>query len=276
MYVGIDVGGTKTIVASLNNEGVIKDKKLIPTDNDYDKFLGDIKSILAEFDEQEYEAGGIGVPATVLNRKDGIALKFGNLHWKNVAIQRDIEQLTHCPIVVENDAKLAALSEAMLLKDKYKTVLYITISTGIGFGFVNNSIIDQNFGDGGGRTLLLEFKNKIMPWEDFASGRAIVNRYGKKAKDISDKNDWQDISRNIAKGVIELIAMLEPEVIVIGGGVGNYFEKFGKYLESDVKKYHIPLIKMPDIIKAQRPDEAVIFGCYDLAKQVYPHARINS
>jgi predicted NBD/HSP70 family sugar kinase len=172
--------------------------------------------------------------------------------------------------VVENDAKLAALSESRLLKDKYSVVLYITVSTGIGIGLVVDGKIDTNVGDGGGRALLLEHKGKMMSWEDFASGRAIVERYGKKAADITDEGTWRAIARDLAKGFIQLIAMLEPEVIVIGGSVGVYFDKYGKLLTEEIKKYHVPLLSMPVIKQAGRPEEAVVYGCYDLASQGYP------
>jgi glucokinase len=112
----------------------------------------------------------------------------------------------------------------------------------------------------------------MTPWEDFASGRAIVERYGKKAKDIHDEKTWKEISRELAKGFIELIAMTQPEVIVVGGGVGHYFDRFKDILKAEIEKYEIPLVKLPVLLAAQRPDEAVIYGCYDIAKQVYPHA----
>ena len=64
---------------------------------------------------------------------------------------------------------------------------------------------------------------------------------------------------------------MQPEVIVIGGGVGTYFDRFGKILAAEIKKYKIPLVKQPVLRQAQRPEEAVVFGCYDLAKQEFAH-----
>jgi predicted NBD/HSP70 family sugar kinase len=204
------------------------------------------------------------MPATSIDREHGIGKAFGNLPWINAPIQHDVTAILKCPIVVENDAKLAALSEAMLLKDRFKTVLYVTVSTGIGYGLVKSGVIDTTVGDGGGRTILLEHNGKMMPWEDFASGR--------KAMDIKDEPTWKKISSDLAKGFIELIAVTQPEVIVIGGGVGNYFDRFSKFLKDDIDKYAIPIIDMPLLIEAKRPDEAVVYGCYDLAKQVYSNA----
>ena len=271
MYVGVDIGGTKILVAVLDEHGVIKESAKFPTPPKYDDYLDQLAKTIAGFEHQEYKAGGIGMPVTVFDREHNRAISFGNIPWKNVDVGPDTEALLGCPLVVENDAKMAALSEAMLLKHKYKSVLYITVSTGIGLGLVVNGEIDKSVGDGGGRAILLEHQGKMMSWEDFASGRAIVERYGKRAADITDTETWTKISRDLAKGMIELIAIMQPEVIVIGGGVGTYFDRFGKILAAEIKKYKIPLVKQPVLRQAQRPEEAVVFGCYDLAKQEFAH-----
>jgi glucokinase len=269
MYLGVDIGGTKTLVAALDEQGVIKQRAKFPTPEDYQDFLAELETAIAGFGKPDFKAGGVGIPAVVIDRKHGRGISFGNLPWRDVPMQADVERLCGCPVAVENDTKLAGLSEAMLLKDKYQAVLYITVSTGIGFALVTDGAVNLSIGDGGGRTLLLEHKGKMMSWEDFASGRAIVERYGKKAKDITDKATWQVISRDLAQGLIQLIAITQPEAIVIGGGVGRYFEHYGKLLASELNKYALPLITMPVLLGAQRPEEAVIYGCYDLAKQVY-------
>ena len=273
MYVGVDIGGTKTLVATLDGNGVIIERAKFPTPDNYDEFLVQLDHTLDGFKARDFLVGGLGMPVTVFDRDHGRALSFGNLPWKNVAVQHDVERICGCPMATENDAKLAGLSEAMLLKDKYDKVLYVTISTGIGVALIDNQIIDINLGDSGGKALLIEHRGKLVPWESFASGHAIVERYGKKAMDITDKATWTVIARDLSKGLIELIALAEPEVIVIGGSVGSYFERYGALLTAELKKYDLPLITIPKIVGAQRPEEAVVYGCYDLARQVYPHAR---
>jgi predicted NBD/HSP70 family sugar kinase len=272
MYVGVDVGGTKTLVAVLDGHGVITEQIKFPTPRNYDEFVRELASAAKSFKQQEFAAGGIGIPATVLDRKHGVGVNFGNLSWQNVPVQQDAERIFDCPFVVENDAKLAGLSEAMLLKDKHARVLYITISTGIGIALINDLAIDTNIGDGGGKVLLMEHKGKMVSWESFASGHAIVERFGKRAEDIHDEATWKVIAHDLAKGFIELIALTEPEIIVVGGSVGTYFDRYGRLLEAEIKKYHVPLVQLPKLMGAQRPEEAVVYGCYDLAKQEYPHA----
>lgn len=272
MYLGVDIGGTKTLVAVLDDGGVITEQRKFLTPDNYDVFLQELRQAIHSFTEQEFRAGGIGMPVTVYDREHGRAVSFGNLSWRNVSVQHDVERLSHCPMATDNDAKLAGLSEAMLLKHKYDKVLYITVSTGIGIALIDQGKIDENIGDGGGRPLLLEHRGKLVPWESFASGRAIVERYGKKAKDITSETTWHAIARDLAQGLIALIALTEPEVIVIGGSVGTYFNRYGILLAEELKRYKLPLVPMPPVLGAQRPEQAVIYGCYDYAKQVYPHA----
>lgn len=269
MYLAIDVGGTKTLVAVLNEHGVIKEKIKFPTPENYKDFLKQIKTSITEFNCQDYKAAGVGIPVSLFDRKRGVAINFSNLPWKNVSVAKDLRPILGCPTVVENDAKLAALSESRLLKDRYNKVLYVTISTGIGFGLIVDNQIDPNIGDDGGASLLIEHQGKTIPWEKFASGQAIYKKYGKKASEIEDQATWKTISRNIARGLITLLSITEPDIIVIGGGVGTHFKKYGDLLQAEVKKFDLPLLRIPPIIGAQRPEDAVIYGCYDYAKEKY-------
>ena len=275
MYVGVDIGGTKTLVAVLDEQGVIIERSKFPTSHDYATFLSDLSAALENFKTKNFVAGAAGITSPSFDREHGIGINFSNLPWRNASVRQDIEEICHCPIAVENDAKLAGLSEAMLLKDSYTKVLYVTVSTGIGIALVVNGVIDTSIGDGGGRTIMLEHDGKMTPWEDFAGGRAIVARYGKKAEEITDEATWKAICVDLAKGFIHLIALIQPEVIVIGGSVGTYFDRYGDLLKTEIEKYQIPLIKLPDFIEAKRPDEAVVYGCYDLAKQTFSHAKTH-
>jgi predicted NBD/HSP70 family sugar kinase len=271
MYVGVDIGGTKTLLAVLDEHGVIKEQKKFPTPKNYDNFILELKHTLTQLDHQDFRAGSVAIPGNV-DRKHGRGIKLGNLGWKNFNIQHDAEKVFNCPIAIENDAKLAGLSEAMLLKDKYDKVAYFTFSTGIGYSLINNREIDTSLGDGGGKHMLLPYKGKLVGWETLVSGRAIVERFGKMAKDINDQETWHKIVRDMAAGMVQVFAVMEPEVAVIGGSVGTYFDRYGDLLRKELKKYELPLLKMPHVQAAQRAETAVVYGCYDYAKQVYGHA----
>lgn len=263
----IDIGGTKTLLATLGDEGVIVEQHKFPTPKDYDELLKEINQGLATFKNKEFQAGGVGLPGHI-DRQRGISLGSPHVGWGNVPLQADCEKIFQCPFVIENDANMAALSEAMLHKD-HETVLYFTISTGIGTGVVRNQKIEPALIKSEGGHIMLPYKDQLVNWEDFASGRAIYERLGKKAADITDEADWKTIARNLSLGFFEHIAILQPDLVVVGGSVGAYFDRYGKYLVAELKKYEIPLVPIPEIIQAQRPEEAVIYGCYDLARQAY-------
>lgn len=271
MYLGIDIGGTKTLVGLLDENGVIVNEHKFDTPKDYKDFLSELKVYIASFDKQDYSAAIVAVPAITIDRKNGIASNFGNLPWPKVNIADDVETLVNCPVAIENDAKLAGLSESMLLKGQYSRVLYLTISTGIGFAFINNLDIDTNAGDAGGRTIMLEHGGKIVVWESFASGKSISQRFGRVAKEINDENTWRIIVKDILKVLIQLIAIFQPEIVVIGGSVGKYFEKYEKILNEELEKYELPMLDLPKVIGAQRPDNAVVYGCYDYARKKFNH-----
>ena len=267
MYLGIDIGGTKTLIASLDGRGVIQESVKFPTAQDYGTFLNDLARSVVTLSSKEFAACGIAVPGR-LDTKKQIGIVFGNLPWRNVHLKSDIHRMIRCPIVLENDANLAGLSEAMLLKDKYSRVLYITISTGINIGFIVNQHIDSDIAPEAG-DIVMERHGKLETWEHFASGKAIVRRFGKRASDINDETTWRKIVHDFALGIADLIAIVQPEVIVIGGSVGVYFEKYGKFLKEALRQFETPLTPTPPIVKAGRPDQAVVYGCYDLARQVY-------
>lgn len=264
MYAGIDIGGSKTLAASLDDHGVILQQIRFETPKLYSNFLLQLADAFSQINAKDFLAGGVGAPGSI-DRAHGRGISFGNLGWRDIPLVADIEHTLHCPVVIENDAKLAALSEAMLVKDSYSKVLYVTVSTGIGMGLVVNGIIDTAFGDGGGRTMLVERGDKLVPWESFASGHAIVERFGKMAKDIDDRKTWEIIARDLTTGFLELIALTQPDIVIIGGSIGTHFKKYGALLTADLKKYETPLFTIPPIIGAGRPEEAVVYGCYDLA-----------
>lgn len=268
MYVGIDIGGTKTLVAALTNEGTIHEAVKFPTPPEYDDFLKELRATLSNMTTKDFRAGAIGAPGTI-DHKRGMFKRGGNLQWHDLHLQHDIERIAHCPMLLENDAKLAGLSEAMLLKDKHAKVLYITISTGIGCGFIVDQKIDPTMADIEPGQMMLQRGDKVVKWESFASGKAIFERYHQKASEIEDPAIWKAVVQDLTLGFIDLLAIMQPNVIVVGGGVGHYLEKYHDLLVEELKKYATPLVPIPPIVKAQRPEEAVVYGCYDLARSVY-------
>ena len=272
MHVGVDIGGTKTLVAVLDANGVIVESDKFPTPKVYDEFLKALEQTVEQFTNQDYLSAGIAVPGR-LDRHAGTVISLGNLPWHNEPIQADCEAILNCPVVVENDAKMAGLSESMLNLDA-STILYVTVSTGIGTSVIHDQKLDPSMLNSEGGQMMIPFKGKLTTWESFASGRAIAEKFGKKAADIdpSDTETWRYIAHNLSVGIFELITVVEPGLIIVGGSIGTYFNNYGELLIAELKKFETPMVPIPRIIQAKRPEEAAVFGCYDLAKQVFPYA----
>lgn len=268
MYLCADVGGTKTLLAAFSDEGKLSKEIRFETSQDYSQFLKNFKSNLDQLDITDFKAGGIAIPG-IVNRQEGIGLNFGNLPWKNILIQADIERLITAPVLLENDAKAGALYEAVKLNNDFKRVLYITIGTGIGIGLVINGALSNAISDSGAHDLIIDYHGKHESWENIASGHAIVEQFGKRAEEITDEQSWKTIARNISIGCIDLIALTIPDVVIFGGGISVYFDRFANYLKEELIRYETPLTLMPPIKQASKPEEAVIYGCFELVKQKY-------
>jgi predicted NBD/HSP70 family sugar kinase len=268
MYLAIDVGGTKTLVAALTNDGNLKKSIKFKTPSDYTKFLSALTAAAARFNEYNFSYASVAIPGK-LDRTKGMAIAFGNLDWKNKPIKKDLRAILPCKFIIENDANLAGYYEARQVLGTYKRALYLTISTGIGSGIINNGVIDQDFQDSEAGQMSIQYNDAMHQWEDIASGSAIKKRYGKIAAEINDTKTWREICHRLAIGMNALIATIQPDVIIIGGGVGTHFGKYSRILKSELKKMSTPLTPVPAIIKAKKPEEAVIYGCYTLAKKTH-------
>lgn len=268
MYLGVDIGGTKTLLGVFTKDGQLKEKFRFETPQNYATFLAVFRRHVEPLLGQGVDAVGVGAPGRI-DREQGVGIRFGNLAWKNTPLQKDIESITNAPTIVENDAKVAGLYEAFNIINDFKKVLYITIGTGIGICVVVNGIIDTELGDGGGHSMFFDHHGEKKSWEDFASGKAITKKYGKKASDITDQSAWRSIARNLSVGILDLLAIIEPEVVVIGGGVGSQFTKFEAPLLQELKKYETPSLPIPPLRPAKKPEEAAIYGCFELVRQKY-------
>jgi glucokinase len=266
VILAIDVGGTKTLVSTFSYDGDLEEERRFETPKEYPAFIEELGKTIRELKAKKFNRAAIAMPGSI-DRKKGIAKAFGNLPWTNVPIKADLAALLKdTPVLVENDAKLAGLYEAQLLPD-YRKVLYVTVSTGIGGGLIVNRKIDKVTHDAEYGHMLLEHDGKLQRWEEFASGKAIYGKYGKRAADITDQGDWYQIARNIAIGLIDVIAATTPDIVVLGGGVGSHFEKFSEKLLSELKLYEDALVPVPPVIAAKHAEQAVIYGCYTLARQ---------
>lgn len=265
MILAIDIGGTKTLVSLADENRKIKQSQKFATPKNYKQFIIELSKVVANFSTQ-YSVVVVAAPGRI-DRNNGNGLIFGNLPWQKIPLAKDISVVTKSTVLVENDANLAGLGEAHNLKPLPHKVLYITFSTGIGIGIITDGKIDPDFADSEGGKMLFEHEGKLVQWESFASGRAIVEKYGKLAAEINDPKIWAEISKSFAVGIVDLMTILGPDIIIIGGSVGTHFHKYQKQLRASVDKMTSKMVDIPQIIPARDPEEAVIHGCLELARQ---------
>ena len=183
--VGIDVGGTNTRVALINEEYKILERIKFSTDSkDPEVTLQKIGEIIKGF-AKEIEGIGISCPGP-LDLIGGVVLTPPNLPgWHYLPLSKRLEEITGVKVALENDANLAALAEALVGAGAGKHfVQFLTISTGVGAGLCVNGKIYH-----GAKGFGQEVANSIV-WRDgpsqgdlkkgsiesIASGTAITKR----------------------------------------------------------------------------------------------------
>lgn len=246
MNIGVDLGGTNIRVAVINDQGNIIEELGCPTEASngprpaIEKIITMIQSLR---EKHPVQSVGIGAPGP-LDAKRGIIIEPPNLPgWQDIQLTKMIESAIHLPVFLENDANAAALAEALIGAGKdAESVFYITVSTGIGGGYVyDGKLISGAQGNCG------EIGNMIVDphaidapslnkgaLEALASGTAIGKKgasvfgHGNGAKEVfllAQEGNQEaaaiiDEALNyLAIGISNIVHTLNPEVIVLGGGV---------------------------------------------------------
>ena len=270
MIIAIDTGGTKTLLAGFSKEGKVLKSFEFETPKSKSKYLEIIEKIIKkefskELKNNQIEAISCAEPGIIKNETIAWAK---NLGWTNFKIKDELSKIFPEPkILVENDANLAGLFESKKFKNKAQNILYVTLSTGIGSGIIIDGKINHGLKNSEIGRIPIEFDGRIREWEDFASARAIFNVYGKYAKDITNPRHWKHIADRVARGFLVIIPIIQPEVIVVGGSLGENFEKFDLFLKRILAENLPSGIICPEIVKAEKPREAVIYGCFEFAKK---------
>jgi len=262
MLVAVDTGATKTLVASFGKDGVLKDQVKFPTPKSAAEYIKTLSKTLEQlFENKHIDAIIIAAPGV---SKNGVIIwGGGNLAWKNFNLAGELKGvLDGAPIFIENDANLAGLGETRFLKNKPAQSLYVTISTGIGTGIITDGYINSALRNSEAGHALIEYDGIVQDWENFASGKAILKTYGKYARDIKSKQIWNQVADRISRGFLAVIPILQPDVIIIGGSIGTYFDKYEKRLQALLKEKLPPHIPCPQFRQAKYPELAVIYGCY--------------
>lgn len=271
MLIAVDTGGTKTLVTGFYHDGsMTEDVIRFPTPKDQNEYIALLKdTIRNRFGNEKIEALIVALPGII---KDGVAVWCSNLGWKDFDAKTKLEEaFKDTTVLIENDANLAGLAETRILDPIPTSSLYVTISTGIGTGVISGGQIDPGLRHSEGGHALVEFQGEMREWESFASGRAIYSDFGKYGRDITDPATWQQIADRISRGFLAVVPIIQPDIIIVGGSIGEYFEKYGQQLEAILREKLPSHIVCPHFQEAKHPDYAVLYGCYYYAHDFLAH-----
>jgi len=227
----IEAGGTKFVLAVGNEKGELTEKISIPTRTPEET----MPEIYAFFRDKNIEALGIGCfgPLELNKEKEkyGYITSTPKLAWADYDILGNLKKNLNVPVEISTDVSGAALGEVTFgAYKKENTLLYITVGTGIGGGYVidgkiHNGMLHPEMGH------VLVTKNPrdtykgACPYhenclEGLAAGPANEGRTGMKGIDIPDDHEsFHFIAGYMAEALMSYILVLSPTKIVLGGGV---------------------------------------------------------
>ena len=252
MYLAVDIGGTKTLVALFSKRGRVLRRHKFKTSWQKERFKKDLMRVLAQFSKAKLEAVVVAVPGVV---QKNCSVRFGNRDWGDFSLVDDLSQLFDCPIYFENDANLAAVYESHRLPGK---TVFLTFSTGIGGGIAERGRIlaeSDSFEPG---HKIYSINGKSLEWEDIASSSALERTFHvDAATDLRGKKMMMEIAERVYLGIPDIVSKYHPDTIILGGPLGKIFNLYVKYLpKNEGVRYRRP----------KRPLESVIYGCYLFSK----------
>ena len=282
--IGIDLGGTKIEGILLDNNLNAIERKRIPTqqENGYKSIIESIKSLVEELKSKSNDDVTIGVSAP-----GAISLKTGLIKNSNTQcligkpLRKDLVQILNQEVSIDNDANCFAKAEAIMGSAKnYKIVFGVILGTGVGGGIVINGHVHKGrtniAGEWGHHTLRINgnkcYCGKSGCVETYISGPALEKRWIElttkpetlssiiKNLDSEKGKQWKnEFLENFGIALANVIDILDPDAIVLGGGVSNIPFLYDEGRDSVYDKVFSDLVDTP-ILKNKLGDSAGVYG----------------
>jgi glucokinase len=278
--IGLDVGGTKLRGLLVGEDGRVlaESSEETPAD-DSDATLQVLYQVAQELrSPADPVAVGIGA-AGMVDFETGTLRWAPNLAWRGVPIRSLVSERLALPCVVDNDANAAAWGEYRFgAANKYRHVLMVTVGTGIGGGIVTDGALYRGahgFAAEIGHIIVepggpeCGCGNRGC-WEQVASGRALdrlarlsaathpesliptlaraEEANGRHAAEAAARGDsvaigiFDEIGRRLGEGIAGLVNILDPEAVIVGGGVAEV----GEVLMSPTRSSFLASVEAPD------------------------------
>lgn len=267
MIIGVDIGGSKTLIARFRVEPKtapqLETKQRFATDHDFAAQYHKMSKAIHQLNGTDYPRM-IVVGSRGEVHADGRLSDKKILGWLDVPLGQQLNHEFNCPVELFSDAALATLAEARLGAGReFSRVFYCTISSGIGTGLAINGqlVLDRS---GGGDIVVgterLDDQSRGHTLERLVSGTAIKQHFGQTGRDIKDPATWQQIAEELALALNDFIVLTQPDVVVIGGGIGRHFDQYQAPLRQALERYGTSQYPVPQLKQAHFVEEAVAYG----------------
>ena len=220
MYLLFDIGGTHTRLAVADEQGSPTDLRTFNTALTFEQGLKDFSSRAAELARgQRFQAAAGGFPGPFGRLKKDPLAAYNLPGWLNKPLKQTLQRELGCDIYLENDAALSALGEANFGAGRgYEIIAYLTVGTGVGGARIVDGQIDKcAIGFEPGHQLIDIHGN--LELEQLIGGRQLAAKYGKPLEQISDPEIWDQLAKNLAVGIHNLVVSWSPDVVILGGGI---------------------------------------------------------
>jgi glucokinase len=285
--IGVDIGGTKVAAGLVDTAGNITRKVRVPmvATGDAAEGFGAVRKAIAALFSSEVKGIGLCSPGP-LDYRTGTVIKPPNLPcWRDFPLAAATERAFGVPARLDNDANAAALAEAKWGSGTgHRHMFYATLGTGVGSGFILNGEIYHgrtgNAAEGGHVTI--DYRGPVCGCgkpgciEALASGPAIARRAGmRRAEDVGEaylagdsraKAVLSETAELLAVWLGNVVDLLDPDVIVIGGGVAALMNPFFDDLRAALPRWCInPLAREIPVLMARYGADSGIAGAASLA-----------
>jgi len=282
--IGIDLGGTKIEGILLDERFNVVERTRIPTQQEkgYKSIINSIVSLVMELKIKASDNVTIGVSAPgAISKKSGLIKNSNTQCLIGMPLKEDLKQALDQEIAIDNDANCFALAEATLGAAKNHNVVFgVIMGTGVGGGIVINGKVHKGrtniAGEWGHHTLRVNgnkcYCGKLGCVETYISGPALEKRWteltGKTESlpsiihnlDTEKGQQWKkEFLENFGIGLANVIDILDPDVIVLGGGISNISFLYDEGRDAVYDKVFSDLVETP-ILKNQLGDSAGVFG----------------
>ena len=282
-YLSIDIGGTFIKYALLDDQKRLHGHQKIATKENIDHaILEQVESIIASV-SADTVISGVGIStAGIVDREKGEIIFAGPTikHYKGTAFKAHLSRKFPFPIHVENDVNAALIGELWQgAAQQENDVFCITLGTGIGGAYYHNHIMDGAHHQANSVGYLLYDPETKTNYETRASTTAINRMIEKEfGKDVSTEEVFERAkrgedpyialieswSKEVAKGLAQIILLVDPTCILIGGGISRQGDFLLKHIQKQLTTYLPADFLKTELKIAQLYNDASLFGA------VYP------